>query len=217
MSVTLLILLFKGGAQCNHGAPALISLFYELAAMFSFFHSTLIIYRNVSPYICESMNNSQPELDRLDHRILQLLQVDAGLSNLELAERVGLSPTPCARRVKRLITEGVITRQVAMVDPKKLGLNLTAHISVTMDRHTPDRFSLFEQRVSELPEVVDCCVVTGQSADYLLKAVVRDMDHYEQFLLGKLTRIEGVTGVHSSFELRRVVTRTAVSAPEVSR
>jgi Lrp/AsnC family leucine-responsive transcriptional regulator len=163
------------------------------------------------------MNNSQPELDRLDHRILQLMQVDAGLSNLELAERVGLSPTPCARRVKRLITEGVITRQVAMVDPKKLGLNLTAHISVTMDRHTPDRFSLFEQRVSELPEVVDCCVVTGQSADYLLKAVVRDMDHYEQFLLGKLTRIEGVTGVHSSFELRRVVTRTAVSAPEVSR
>jgi len=163
------------------------------------------------------MNNSQPELDRLDHRILQLLQVDAGLSNLELAERVGLSPTPCARRVKRLITEGVITRQVAMVDPKKLGLNLTAHISVTMDRHTPDRFSLFEQRVSELSEVVDCCVVTGQSADYLLKAVVRDMDHYEQFLLGKLTRIEGVTGVHSSFELRRVVTRTAVSAPEVSR
>ena len=163
------------------------------------------------------MNNSQPELDRLDYRILQLLQVDAGLSNLELAERVGLSPTPCARRVKRLITEGVITRQVAMVDPKKLGLNLTAHISVTMDRHTPDRFSLFEQRVSELPEVVDCCVVTGQSADYLLKAVVRDMDHYEQFLLGKLTRIEGVTGVHSSFELRRVVTRTAVSAPEVSR
>jgi Lrp/AsnC family leucine-responsive transcriptional regulator len=163
------------------------------------------------------MNNSQPELDRLDHRILQLLQVDAGLSNLELAERVGLSPTPCARRVKRLITEGVITRQVAMVDPKKLGLNLTAHISVTMDRHTPDRFSLFEQRVSELPEVVDCCVVTGQSADYLLKAVVRDMDHYEQFLLGKLTRIEGVTGVHSSFELRRVVTRTAVSTPEVSR
>ena len=163
------------------------------------------------------MNNSQPALDRLDHRILQVLQADAGLSNLELAEQVGLSPTPCARRVKRLIAEGVITRQVAMVDPKKLGLNLTAHISVTMDRHTPDRFTLFEQRDSELPEVVDCCVVTGQSADYLLKAVVRDMEHYEQFLLGKLTRIEGVTGVHSSFELRRVVTRTAVSAPEASR
>ena len=160
------------------------------------------------------MDNSLPLLDRLDRRILRVLQDDAGLSNLELAERVGLSATPCARRVKRLVTEGVITHQAAMVDPKKLGLNLTAHISVTMDRHTPDRFEAFEETVRSLPEVVDCCVVTGQSADYLLKAVVRDMAHYEQFLLGKLTRIAGVAGVHSSFELRRVVTRTAVSVPE---
>ena len=160
------------------------------------------------------MDNSLPALDRLDRRILGVVQEDAGLSKLELAERVGLSPTPCARRIKRLTTEGVITHQVAMVDPKKLGLNLTAHISVSMDRHTPDRFEAFEETVVNLPEVVDCCVVTGQSADYLLKAVVRDMAHYEQFLLGKLTRIEGVTGVHSSFELRRVVTRTAVSVPE---
>ena len=83
-------------------------------------------------------------LDRVDRKILQVLQRDAGLSNLDLAERVGLSPTPCARRVKRLWTEGIITHQVAMVDPKKLGLHLTAHVSVTMDRHTPDRFEVFE-------------------------------------------------------------------------
>ena len=159
------------------------------------------------------MENFATHLDRLDRRILRVLQEDAGLSNLELADRVGLSPTPCARRVKRLITEGIITHQVAMVDPKKLGLNLTAHISVTMDRHTPERFETFEETIQGLPEVVDCCVVTGQSADYLLKAVVRDMTHYEQFLLGQLTRIPGVTGVHSSFELRRVVTRTAVAVP----
>ena len=159
------------------------------------------------------MENIASHLDRLDRRILRVLQEDAGLSNLELADRVGLSPTPCARRVKRLISEGVITHQVAMVDPKKLGLNLTAHISVTMDRHTPERFETFEETIQGLPEVVDCCVVTGQSADYLLKAVVRDMTHYEQFLLGQLTRIPGVTGVHSSFELRRVVTRTAVAVP----
>ena len=159
------------------------------------------------------MENIASHLDRLDRRILRVLQEDAGLSNLELADRVGLSPTPCARRVKRLITEGIITHQVAMVDPKKLGLNLTAHISVTMDRHTPERFETFEETIQGLPEVVDCCVVTGQSADYLLKAVVRDMTHYEQFLLGQLTRIPGVTGVHSSFELRRVVTRTAVAVP----
>lgn len=156
------------------------------------------------------VNNNPTQLDRLDRRLLKLLQANAGLSNLELAEAVGLSPTPCARRVKRLFTEGVITHQVAMVDPAKLGLHLTAHISVTMDRHTPDRFAAFEEQIRELPEVVDCCVVTGQSADYLLKALVRDMAHYETFLLGKLTRIEGVTGVHSSFELRRVVSRTAL-------
>ena len=160
------------------------------------------------------MDTSIPALDRLDRRILHVLQDNAELSNLELAERVGLSPTPCARRVKRLVAEGVITHQVAMVDPRKLGLNLTAHISITMDRHTPDRFEAFEETVLALPEVVDCCVVTGQSADYLMKAVVRDMAHYEQFLLGKLTRIPGVTGVHSSFELRRVVTRTAISVSE---
>lgn len=160
------------------------------------------------------MDNVLPALDRLDRRILQVLQDNAEVSNLELAERVGLSPTPCARRVKRLFAEGVITHQVAMIDPRKLGLNLTAHISITMDRHTPDRFEAFEETVLALPEVVDCCVVTGQSADYLMKAVVRDMAHYEQFLLGKLTRIPGVTGVHSSFELRRVVTRTAISVSE---
>ena len=160
------------------------------------------------------MDNVLPALDRLDRRILQVLQDNAEVSNLELADRVGLSPTPCARRVKRLFAEGVITHQVAMVDPRKLGLNLTAHISITMDRHTPDRFEAFEETVLALPEVVDCCVVTGQSADYLMKAVVRDMAHYEQFLLGKLTRIPGVTGVHSSFELRRVVTRTAISVSE---
>ena len=77
-----------------------------------------------------------------------------------------------------------------------------------MDRHTPERFENFERQVSEFPEVIECSVVTGQSADYLLKAVVPDMEYYEAFLLGKLTRIEGVTGVHSSFVLRRVVGKT---------
>ncbi len=149
-------------------------------------------------------------LDRLDRKILLVLQNDAGINNLELAEKVGLSPTPCARRVRRLTTKKVITRQVVMVDPKKVGLNLTAHISVTMDRHTPDRFEAFESVIQALPEVVDCCVVTGQSADYLLKAVVSDMAAYEAFLLGKLTRLEGVAGVHSSFELRRVVTKSSL-------
>ncbi|MEL0086881.1 MAG: Lrp/AsnC family transcriptional regulator [Halieaceae bacterium] len=150
------------------------------------------------------------ELDRTDLKILAQLQEHGGLSNLELAERVGLSPTPCARRVKRLEAEGVITSRVTLLDQSRLGLTLTAHIGVTMDRHTPERFEAFEAEVIAYPEIIDCCVVTGQSADYLIKAVVKDMAHYEQFLLGKLTRIPGVTGVHSSFELRKVVSRTAL-------
>lgn len=157
------------------------------------------------------------ELDRTDIKILSLLQANAGLSNLELAEKVGLSATPCARRVKRLEAEGVIQQRVTLLDQKTLGLSLTAHIGVTMDRHTPDRFEQFEAAVLGLPEIISCAVVTGQSADYLLTAVVRDMAHYEQFLLGNLTRIAGVSGVHSSFELRRVVNRTTLPLPNAAR
>lgn len=148
------------------------------------------------------------QLDRIDLKILDLLQRDAGLSNLELADRVGLTPTPCARRVKRLEAAGIILERVTLLDQTKLGLALTAYIGITMDRHTPERFDAFEAAVVDFPEVVSCAVVTGQSADYLIQAVVADMVHYEQFLLGKLTRIPGVTGVHSSFELRKVVTHS---------
>ena len=148
------------------------------------------------------------KLDKTDREILKILQSDARISNLELAEAVGLSPTPCSRRVKRLESSGIIKAHVTLLDQSKLGLKLTAYISISMDRHTPERFEAFEAEVVQYPEVMECSVVTGQSADYLLKAVVPDMEYYEKFLLGKLTRIDGVSGVHSSFELRRVVQRT---------
>ncbi len=151
-----------------------------------------------------------PKLDRTDRRILDLLQVDARISNLDLADKVGLSPTPCARRVKRLEDTGLIRAHVALLDQERLGLSLTAFISVAMDRHTPDRFEAFEAEVRDYPEVLDCCVVTGQNSDYLVQAVVPDMAYYERFLLGRLTRIPGVTGVQSSFVLRRVIQRTAL-------
>ena len=150
------------------------------------------------------------DLDRTDLRLLAELQKDASLSNLELADKVGLSPTPCARRVKRLVTEGFIERQVAILNPEKLGYDLTAHVSISMDRHTPDRFDNFETEIATYAEVIDCSVVTGQSADYLLRVVVKDMKHFEAVLLGKLTRIPGVTGVHSSFVLRKVINRTEI-------
>ena len=156
------------------------------------------------------MPTTKLSIDRTDKRILEHLQRNARASNLELAEAVGLSATPCARRVKRLEESGVIRAVVTLLDEQALGLALTAMISISMDRHTPDRFEGFETAVREMPEVVECSIVTGQAADYLLKAVVPDMAHYEAFLLGKLTKIEGVTGVHSSFVLRKIVANTAL-------
>lgn len=146
-------------------------------------------------------------MDRTDRRILQCLQENGDISNLELAEKVGLSPSPCSRRVKTLQDEGFILKRVTLLDAKKLGLDLTAMISISMDRHTPDRFTQFEQQVASFDEVQECYLITGQSADYVLKVVVADMEAYQQFLLGKLTRIEGVSGVHSSFVMRRVLDR----------
>ena len=149
-------------------------------------------------------------LDRIDRNILHEMQHTARISNLELADKVGLSPTPCSRRVKRLEESGLIDRHVTLLKPKALGLNLTAMVGISMDRHTPDRFETFERAVADMPEILECLIVTGQSADFLLKVVVRDMQHYEQFLLGKLTKLEGVTGVRSSFVLREVIKKTAL-------
>lgn len=148
------------------------------------------------------------KLDRIDKHILQLMQSNGRISNLELADKVGLSPTPCSRRVKRLEESGIIDRHVTLLKEEALGLDLTVMVSIAMDRHTPERFENFEKTVSTFPEILECYIVTGQSADFLLKVVVKDMRHYEQFLLGRLTSLEGVSGVHSSFVLRKVVDKT---------
>ena len=150
------------------------------------------------------------ELDRTDRRILALLQKDGAISNLDLAQSVGLSPSPCSRRVKALQDAGFILKTVALLDAKAIGLDMIAMISISMDRHTPERFEAFESAVKSFDEVLECFLITGQSADYVLKVVVKDMNAFQQFLLGKLTRIEGVTGVHSSFVMRKVVDKTAL-------
>jgi len=150
------------------------------------------------------------DLDRYDRHILEVLQQDGRISNQELADRIGLSPSPCLRRVRTLEESGLIAGYHARLDAKKLGLTLMALIFISMDRHTPERFANFETRVSELPEVLECLLITGQDADYQLKVIVRDMEAYQELLLDKITRIEGVTGVHSSFVLRRVVDKTAL-------
>ena len=150
------------------------------------------------------------KLDRIDKRILTLMQENGRISNLELADQVGLSPTPCSRRVKQLEESGLIHRHVTLLNAEALGLNLTAIIGISMDRHTPDRFEEFEKAVIKMPEVMECSIVTGQAADFLLKVVVRDMRHYEKFLLGQLTKLSGVSGVHSSFVLRQLINKTAL-------
>ena len=147
-------------------------------------------------------------LDRYDLRILAELQRNARLSNQELSERIGLSASPCSRRVRQLEEEGYIVREVALLDRKKLGLTLTAHVLVGMDRHTPERFAHFEQQSQRCPQVLECSLITGMDADYQLKVVVPDMEHYQRFLLGTLTRIEGVSSVRSSFVLTQVVSST---------
>jgi len=157
------------------------------------------------------------KLDRTDRRILEQMQRNGRISNLELAEAVGLSPTPCSRRVKRLEESGIIERHVTLLNQSRLGLKLTAFITIAMDRHTPDRFNNFEAQVADFPEVIECAVVTGSAADYLVKAVVPDMEYYEAFLLGKLTRIEGVTGVQSSFVLRPVVRKTELPLDHIEQ
>jgi len=149
-------------------------------------------------------------LDKIDKQILHELQQNARISNLELASKVNLSPTPCARRVKQLEDKGIIKQHVTLLDTEKLGLKLMAMISVTMDKHTADRFEKFEQAASLLPEVMECYVVTGQDSDFLIKVLVRDMRHYEEFLLRRLTKLDGVSGVHTSFVLRQPINKTEV-------
>ena len=150
------------------------------------------------------------QLDRYDLQILQVLQQDGRISNQDLADRIGLSPSPCLRRVRTLEESGLITAYRAHLDARKLGLSLVALIHISMDQHTPERFSNFEAVIAEIPEVLECLLITGQDADYQLKAVVRDMDGYQELLLNRITRIPGVTGVHSSFVLRRVVDKTTL-------
>ena len=150
------------------------------------------------------------KLDRYDQQILRLLQEEGRISNQDLADRIGLSPSPCLRRVRTLEESGIIAGYHAQLDAKKLGLTLMALIQISMDQHTPERFKHFEEQVSKIPEVMECLLITGQSADYQLKVIVKDMDAYQELLLNRITRISGVTGVHSSFVLRRVVDRTTL-------
>lgn len=150
------------------------------------------------------------QIDRIDRQILRHLQQNGRISNQDLADRVGLSPSPCLRRLRALEEAGIIAGYHARLDAKQLGYTLMALIHISMDAHTPERFAHFDQEVAAMPEVLECLLITGQDADYQLKVIVRDMDAFQELLLNRITRIPGVTGVHSSFVLRRIVDRTDI-------
>jgi Lrp/AsnC family leucine-responsive transcriptional regulator len=148
-------------------------------------------------------------LDTIDERILAALQADGRISNQDLAERVGLSPSPCLRRVRQLEAAGVISGYVTLLDPGALGLDVTAFVRVRLDQQVDRQLVAFEAAVTALPEVMECYLMTGES-DYQLRVLVRSLAEFEDFLRRKLTRIEGVAQVTSSFALRPIVYRTAL-------
>ena len=143
------------------------------------------------------------KLDDIDRRILAALQADGRMTAQELADRVGLSASPCARRVRLLEEAGVVKGYVAVIDQAKVGLPISVFASVKLERQREDDLDRFSQAVARWPEVVDCYLMTGQR-DYLLRIVVSDLESYERFIKDKLTRLDGVASIESSFALGQV-------------
>lgn len=153
------------------------------------------------------------KLDLIDIRILNELQNDSSHSNVELAKRVHLSPSPCLMRVKALKDKGVIRSYVALADPKVLGLGLNVFISISLKEQSKEALTEFEQRISEHDEVMECYLMTGDS-DYLIRVAVADMGALEKFILEQLTPIAGIEKIRSSFALKQVRYKTALPLPK---
>jgi Lrp/AsnC family leucine-responsive transcriptional regulator len=152
------------------------------------------------------------KLGAIDLRILDELQRDGALSNVELAKRVHLSPSPCLARVKALETSGVIDRYVAIIHAAALGLGLTVFISISLRSQNKASLAEFEQRIAEHDEVMECYLMTGDS-DYLIRVAVADMGALEKFILEQLTPIPGIDKIRSSFALKQVRYKTALPLP----
>lgn len=153
--------------------------------------------------------NIPDALDEIDRRILTHLQRDARVTNAKLAERVGLSPAPCLRRIRALEAAGVIRDYVALLDSRAVGRAVTVFIEIRLDLQVKDRLDILERAIREWPEVLECSLMTGD-ADYMLRVAVPDVDAYEHFLRDKLTRLEGVASIKSSFALKQVKYTTAL-------
>lgn len=142
-------------------------------------------------------------LDAIDRKIVAALQADGRITTQELADKVGLSASPCARRVRLLEEAGIIRGYVAVVDQAKVGLPISVFASVKLERQREEELDRFSQAILRWPEVADCYLMTGQR-DYLLRIVVQDLEAYERFLKDKLTRLKGVASIESSFALGQI-------------
>ena len=156
------------------------------------------------------------KIDRTDYRILHFIQNDGRLANTDLAEAVGLSPSPCLRRVKTLEKDGVIKRYVGIVDAHAVGLPINAFVSVSLRSQEKSALEEFQTRVREYPEVMECYLMTGTS-DYLLRVVLPNLESYERFLLEKLTKISFIANIQTSFALKPIVQRTELPLREPLR
>jgi Lrp/AsnC family leucine-responsive transcriptional regulator len=153
-------------------------------------------------------------LDKTDVKILKLLQEDAKLSNVQLAKRVHLSPSPCLARVRRLEKLGIIGRHVALLNPRSLGLSVSVFIQITLEKQAKDELDQFESAIRERSEVMECYLMTGES-DYLLRVLVPDVEALEQFIMNELTRIPGIANIRSSVALKQVKYETALPLANV--
>ncbi|WP_136443885.1 Lrp/AsnC family transcriptional regulator [Pacificoceanicola onchidii] len=145
----------------------------------------------------------EPKLDEIDQRIIRELQRDGRLSHQDLSEKVGLSPSPCARRIKRLEAEGIIKGYIAQIDEQRMGYGMSVFVSVKLDKQVDDQLINFEKAIAAFPEVVDCWLMTG-GFDYLLRVAVADLADFERFLTSRLTKVGGVSSIESSIPVRRV-------------
>lgn len=160
--------------------------------------------------ICRMITPSRHvQLDATDLRILRELQADGSLSNVELARRVALSPSPCLARVKALRDAGVIERTVALLNPQALGLSLNVFISISLKEQSKAALAAFEERIVGLDEVMECYLMTGES-DYLIRVAVADISALERFILEQLSPIRGVEKIRSSFALKQVRYKTGL-------
>jgi Lrp/AsnC family transcriptional regulator, leucine-responsive regulatory protein len=142
-------------------------------------------------------------MDYIEYKILSSLQKNARLTNLELAKQVGLSASPCLRRVKSLEESGIITGYSAIINQNKVDLSVNVFVQVSLERQSEERLQIFEEKIHEYKEVMEAYLMTGE-ADYLLRIVVKNLQAYEKFLKENLTKIQGIASIRSYFSLKQV-------------